>query len=121
MAWMGHFIKFNYANFFMRRLFQRITHDGYSSWLFILPASILVSLFGLPILALSLRAIDVNFFDYVLSEQALSALRLSLITSLITVGITIFLGTPLAYILARWKFPSKPYLGFDGNFQRARI
>jgi molybdate transport system permease protein len=106
----NYFIKYYQINFPMRRFFQRITHDGYSSWLFVLPALFLVGLFGLPILALTLRAVDVNFFDYVFSKQAISALRLSLITSLITVVITIFLGTPLAYILARWKFPSKPYL-----------
>jgi molybdate transport system permease protein len=94
----------------MQRFFQRITHDGYSSWLFILPALFLIGLFGLPILALSLRAINANFFGYVFSEQALNALRLSLITSLVTVGITIIFGTPLAYILARWKFPLKSYL-----------
>jgi molybdate transport system permease protein len=94
----------------MQRFFQRITYDGYSSWLFILPALFLIGLFGLPILALFLRAVDANFLVYVLSEQALNALRLSLTTSLITVGITIFFGTPLAYILARWKFPSKSYL-----------
>jgi molybdate transport system permease protein len=94
----------------MKRFFQRITHDGHSSWLFILPAFFLIGLFGLPILALSLRAVNANFFSYVLSEQALSALRLSLVTSLITVVITIFFGTPLAYILARWKFSSKSYL-----------
>jgi molybdate transport system permease protein len=59
---------------------------------------------------LILRAINVGFLDYVFSGPAIHALQLSLITSLITVGITILAGTPLAYILARWKFSPKPYL-----------
>jgi len=101
---------YSFHPFSMQRFFQHITHDGYSAWLFILPALILISLFALPLLALSLRAINADFFDYAFSEQALNALRLSLITSSVTVGITVFFGTPLAYILARWKFPSKSYL-----------
>jgi len=81
-----------------------------SSWLLIVPSLLLVGLFGLPLLALTIRAIHVDFFQYVLSTQALAALRLSLVTSLITVMITILGGTPLAYVLARWKFPQKPFL-----------
>jgi molybdate transport system permease protein len=38
------------------------------------------------------------------------ALRLSFITSLITVLITILGGTPLAYLLARWEFSPKPFV-----------
>ncbi len=88
----------------------RLTQEGSSIWLLALPGLLLVGLFGLPLLALVLRAVNTNFLEYVLSEQAISALRLSLITSLITVGITILGGTPLAYILARWKFPPKAHL-----------
>lgn len=36
--------------------------------------------------------------------MALSALRLSLLTSAVTVLLAIFTGTPLAYALARWHF-----------------
>jgi molybdate transport system permease protein len=91
----------------MQRFFHRITHDGFSLWLFVAPALLLIGLFGLPMLALLLRSFDADFFNYVFSEQALNALRLSFVTSLITVGLAISFGTPLAYILARWKFPGK--------------
>ena len=83
---------------------------GISTWLLILPGLILVGLFAVPLVALTMRAINTDFLQYMLSEQALAALHLSLITSLITVVITILGGTPLAYMLARWKFRSKSYL-----------
>ncbi len=88
----------------------RFLIQGLSTWLLILPGLLLLGLFAMPLLALTVRAINENFLGFVLSGQALAALRLSLITSLITVFITILAGTPLAYILARWKFSPKPYL-----------
>ena len=89
---------------------RRLTGDTRSAWIFILPSSVLVLLFGLPLLALILRAGNANFVDYALSPQALNALRLSMITSLVTVALTIIFGTPLAYLLARWKFRFKSWI-----------
>ena len=34
-----------------------------------------------------------------------AALRLSLVTTTVTLGVTIFFGTPIAYLLARYRFP----------------
>ena len=62
---------------------------------------------GCPSLALVWRAIGKDFFSYALSPTALAALKLSLLTSSATVLIAIPTGTPLAYILARWKFRGK--------------
>jgi molybdate transport system permease protein len=81
-----------------------------SAWLLILPGLFLIGLFTLPLLALTMRAVNADFLQYALSEQALAALQLSLTTSLITVSITLIGGTPLAYMLARWKFRSKSQL-----------
>jgi len=67
-------------------------------------------LLGLPLLALFLRALGGDFFTYALSETALAALRLSLVTSLISVMVSLLIGTPLAYILARWDFPGRAAL-----------
>jgi molybdate transport system permease protein len=69
-----------------------------------------LALFVLPLLAVFVRALDVNFLDNAFSEQAFKALRLSLATSSITTVITILLGTPFAYILARWKFKLKAWV-----------
>lgn len=75
-----------------------------SDWLFAGPGFLLVFLLGLPLLALFIRAADKNFLIDAVSSTALQALRLSLITSLISVAIAVLIGTPLAYMLARWDF-----------------
>ena len=61
-------------------------------------------------MALVWRAIGKDFFIYALSAKAISALKLSLLTSTATVLVTIATGTPLAYILAGWKFRGKTVL-----------
>jgi len=92
------------------RILQFIIRDRRSIWIFALPSLILVCLFGLPLLALVIRGANSDFVKNALSEQSLEALRLSLITSLVTVGVTILFGTPLAYVLARWKFRFKTWI-----------
>jgi molybdate transport system permease protein len=87
-----------------------VTPNNQSDWLFIVPGLLLVALLGLPLLALFLRAANKDFFIYALSETALAALKLSLLTSLISVLISLLVGTPLAYILARWEFRGRSAL-----------
>ncbi|MCX6068736.1 MAG: ABC transporter permease [Chloroflexi bacterium] len=87
-----------------------VTPNSQSDWLFVIPGLLLVLLLGLPLLALFLRAAGGDFFGYALSETALSALQLSLVTSLISLTISLLIGTPLAYILARWEFPGRAAL-----------
>jgi molybdate transport system permease protein len=91
-------------------LFHHLATDNRSVWLFIIPSAILLLLFGLPLLALILRAGQSRFLEYAFSPQAISALRLSMLTSLITVALTVLFGTPLAYLLARWKFRLKSWI-----------
>lgn len=78
--------------------------------MFIIPSVLLLGLFVLPLFAVFVRAADDSFFTNAFSEQAFKALQLSLITSSLTTGITILLGTPFAYILARWKFRLKSWI-----------
>ena len=94
----------------MRRFFYRLSLDRNPGRIFILPSLVLIGLLGLPLLALVWRAIGKDFLSNVLSPTALSALKLSLVTSTVTVLIAIAAGTPLAYILARWKFHGKAAL-----------
>ena len=89
---------------------RMVTTSGRSEWLFALPGLLLVVLLGLPLLALFLRAAGRDFFSYALSDTALAALRLSLLTSLVSVAVSLLIGTPLAYILARWDFPGRTAL-----------
>jgi molybdate transport system permease protein len=91
----------------LRRLFQRLSINNNPGWVFILPSLGLILLLGLPLLALVWRSIGKDFFNYAISPTALAALKLSLLTSTATVLVAIATGTPLAYILARWKFRGK--------------
>jgi molybdate transport system permease protein len=87
-----------------------VTTNSQFDWLFVAPAMLLVLLLGLPLLALFLRAAGSDLLTYALSRTALKALKLSLITSLVSVAVSVLVGTPLAYILARWDFPGRPAL-----------
>src|SRR6478752_8657853 len=59
----------------------------------------------LPLLALLWRAIDrASFWQYLDDPLVIDALRLSLVTTAITLVIAFVLGTPVAYLLARWRF-----------------
>ena len=89
---------------------HQLLDEGYSKWIFFIPSAILLAIFALPLIALVLRSINPDFFNDALSEQAFKALRLSLVTSSITTIIAGVFGTPLAYILARWKINHKSWL-----------
>lgn len=92
------------------KLFSRFFGEGYSKWIFLLPSLILLAFFALPLIALAYRSIAPDFFENALSQQSFQALKLSLVTSSITTLIAVALGTPLAYLLARWKFRFKAWL-----------
>ncbi len=55
----------------------------------------------LPILAIFFRLSPADMLSSLQQEQALDAIRLSAATSLATVVITLFFGTPVAYLLYR--------------------
>jgi molybdate transport system permease protein len=90
--------------------FRHTQTESSPGWEFILPSLLLISLIGLPILALIWRSANINVFSFALSESALNALKLSLITSIICVALSLVCGTPLAYIQAHWKFRGKAFL-----------
>ena len=93
-------------NLFQSRLSQ------HTEWLFVLPSLLLLGLLALPVLALLWRASTSTegMFMSITQPSALSALRLSLLTSTVSVFIAIVTGTPLAFVLARRKFLGKPFL-----------
>ena len=65
-------------------------------------AFLYVLFIGLPVLALLVRSAQHgDFLNAVTSDAALTALQLSLVTSIISMSIIILLGTPFAYSLAR--------------------
>lgn len=72
---------------------------------------LLLLLLALPVLALLARAVDrVPATAALLDGAILSAIRLSLITTGISVVVISLLGTPLAYAFARYDFPLKRLL-----------
>ncbi len=76
-------------------------------WVFVALSAVLIALFGLPVLSLIVRAAGSDFVASISAPYALQALRLSIITSLISLAATIVFGTALAYLLAREKFRFK--------------
>lgn len=65
-------------------------------------AALYVVFIGLPVAALLIRAGQQSgFWDAVTGDLALTALRLSLATSAISIGVVVLVGTPFAYLLAR--------------------
>ena len=77
----------------------------------IISASGVLLLFLLiPLLVLLVRAIEADLLQQLTQPTVAQALRLSLLTSSLSTLITITLGTPLAYSLARRKVPARPVI-----------
>jgi molybdate transport system permease protein len=77
----------------------------------VLPASIVfILLLGLPSFIVIARAISPSFVNALISPTVTEALRLSLLTTLISLALTLLFGTPLAYFLARYQFAGKRLL-----------
>jgi molybdate transport system permease protein len=79
----------------------------------LLPASAaaFVLLVAIPVAALLLRTVPGGLLGrYLTDPQVVSALRLSLLTTSVTLLFAIVLGTPLAYVLARKEFPAKQWV-----------
>ncbi len=70
----------------------------------------LVALLGLPVVVLLVRAANLETLAALALPVALEALRLSLLTTGLALVVTIALGTPLAYLLARHRFPGRRLL-----------
>jgi len=69
-------------------------------------AVLYVLFIGLPVVALLVQAAQQSdFLDAVTGDAALTALRLSLLTSMISMAVVVVLGTPFAYLLARSDSP----------------
>ena len=82
----------------------------FSEWPFILPSLLLLALLALPVLALLWRTGTDGMLSLVAQPSAVSALKLSLLTSTASVLFTVLTGTPLAFVLALRKFAGKSLL-----------
>jgi ABC-type sulfate transport system permease component len=79
--------------------------------LLLLAAGIFALLIVLPIFAILLRVfVGPDLLTVVNKPVVWEALRLSLLTSVLTLAIALVLGTPVAWLLARRDFPGKSWL-----------
>ncbi len=94
----------------LRKPFFQSSISPLTEWLFVLPSLLLLALLALPVLALLWRAGADGILTFITQPSAVAALRLSLVTSILSVFIAIVTGTPLAFVLARRKFVGKTFL-----------
>jgi molybdate transport system permease protein len=74
--------------------------------LLIAALALAIVFFGLPLVALVWRAIErEGISEYFTDPVVVDALKLSLVTSGVTLAIALMIGTPVAWMLARWRFP----------------
>jgi len=66
-----------------------------------------VVFFALPLIGLLWRAPWSNAWHYLSGDDALTALRLSMVCSLWATGLSVVFGVPLAWLLARVEFPGR--------------
>lgn len=69
-----------------------------------LPGLLLALLLAIPVLALVLEGADASLPVLLSDPRAQAALQLSLTTSVAATVLAVITGTPLAYVLARWRF-----------------
>jgi molybdate transport system permease protein len=87
------------------RLRQALSSPQVVLWL---ASSVLLAFLLIPLAAIFIRAVPSGAFTSVLDEEIVhEALKLSLVTTLITLVITVVFGTPVAYLLARYEFRGK--------------
>jgi molybdate transport system permease protein len=77
---------------------------------FILPAGLTGILLALPLLVLLWRGVEASFSGYLADPTVVQAAFLSIFTTVISLLVTLLLGTPLAYLLARWSFRRKAWI-----------
>lgn len=68
-------------------------------------AAVMLIFLGLPLVALLLRALQSPLPGSVSLDAIISAVWLSFLSTLCTLMVALLLGTPLAYVLARRRFP----------------
>lgn len=85
-----------------QRLFSRSLHSSRRlGWLLALP---LLAFLALPLVAISVRMPPARLLPNLGNPQVLQAIGMSLSSTVVTTLVTVFLGTPVAYLLARRRF-----------------
>ncbi len=74
---------------------------------FLLIGGLAGSLLAIPLLVLLWHGVGAGFAGYLADPSVVAAAQLSVFTSVVSMLVTLLLGTPLAYVLARWSFRNK--------------
>lgn len=85
-------------------------HDARPSTVLVVGALSLAVFLLLPSVVLVMSALKPEVLPAALSAGALEALRLSLLTTTVAMALTVLLGTPLAYLLGRYRFRGRALL-----------
>jgi molybdate transport system permease protein len=85
----------------------RASRSGRVPVLPVVLAGVLIVFLLLPTLVILVRGAQSGLSGAITSPAVLAALRVSAVTTGITILVTIILGTPVAYLLARHEFPGK--------------
>lgn len=90
---------------------QGVFSARYVRWSWLLLAALPLTLFLLlPLLTLLLRSAPQLMVDSITTVAVQRAIRLSLVTSMLSTALTLCLGTPVAYLLARRRFRGRSLL-----------
>jgi molybdate transport system permease protein len=76
----------------------------------LIASGVLLLFLAMPLIVLLLRAIEADLLQQLTQPTVAQALRLSLLTTSLSLFFTISCGTPLAYSLARRKVPARPVI-----------
>ena len=70
-------------------------------------AGVAIAFFALPLIGLLWRVPWSDAWTYLTDDSSITALRLSMVTSLSAMALSILFGVPLAWLLARVEFPGR--------------
>ncbi|MFI1223832.1 MULTISPECIES: ABC transporter permease [unclassified Streptomyces] len=94
----------------MRRPVRRRTPGARAPLLLTVPALLAVAFLMLPLVGILVRTSWGDLGAHLTAEATTQALRLSLLVSLWALGLSLLLGVPLAWLLARVPFPGKAFV-----------
>ena len=90
-----------------RRRWRRFTREKFTSGFGVAALALLAGFIALPILSLLVWTVSNSAWQEMTSPAAVDALLLSAWTTGISMIIILLVGTPAAYVLARYDFPGK--------------
>lgn len=90
-----------------RRRWRGFTREKFTSGFGVAALALLAGFIALPILSLVIWTVSNSAWQEMTSPAAVDALLLSARTTAISMAIILLVGTPAAYVLARYDFPGK--------------